>query len=426
MTKTSSSSLTKGSMGTQVYRRKTCRLCDASDITLVLQLTPTPPVDAFVPNSRLTELQELYPIDVFLCNDCGHVQLLDVVNPKLLFGDYIYLTSSSPGLVEHFRRYADDILKFVDPAPNSLVVEIGSNDGTLLNFFKESKMRVLGVDPASGIAQTATRQGLLTLPHFFTSHLAKDIEQEHGPATIVCANNVFAHADDLADMAEGVRQLLAPNGFFVFEVSYLLDMINGMVFDFIYHEHLCYHSVKPLQRFLRKHGMELFNVTSVPTHGGSIRVFAQLLNGSRKLNPSVVQMLQQEAKAGLDRPEIFKIYTAKIDKVRHVISHLIADLKARGKTIAGYGASATTTVLTYHFNLGEKLSFLIDDNPAKQRLYSPGHHIPVLPSENIYKQKPDYILVLAWRFSDMIMEKHRTYLAQGGHFIVPLPELRSF
>lgn len=426
MLKIYGSPLTKGMMGTQVYRRKTCRLCDGSDLELVLQLTPTPPVDAFVPKNRQTEPQELYPIDVFLCHVCGHVQLLDVVNPKLLFGDYIYLTSSSPGLVDHFREYAKDVIERIKPEPDSLVVEIGSNDGTLINFFKEQKMRVLGVDPARDIAEKATSQGLLTLPHFFTGDFAKDILRQYGPAKIVCANNVFAHADDLGDMAQGVRQLLKPDGVFVFEVSYLLDLIEGMVFDFIYHEHLCYHSVKPLQRFLRQHGMELISVTPVATHGGSIRVLAQLVNGPRQVEPSVSQMLQRENQVGLDRLEIFKSYAAKIAEAKNAVSHLVTDLKSKGKSIAAYGASATTTVLTYHFNLGEQLSFLIDDNPAKQNLFSPGFHLPVLPSEEMYAQKPDYVLVLAWRFADMIVKKHRAYLNQGGHFIVPLPTLRSF
>lgn len=408
-------------MGRDVFRRKTCRLCDGTDLALVLQLTPTPPVDAFIPEKKP---QEVYPLDLFLCRSCGHAQLLDVVNPKLLFGDYIYETASSPGLVEHFKHYAEDVLRSVNPKPGSLVVEIGSNDGTLLNFFKQSGMKVLGIDPAREIGERASKKGLPTLISFFVSKVARKVRSEYGPAGIVCANNVFAHADDLSDMADGVRELLAPDGVFVFEVSYLLDMIDNMIFDFIYHEHLCHHSVKPLRKFLAKHGMELIHVERVTTKGGSIRAFAQLSGGPRAASPAVQKMIDHETKVGLDRTDIFKTYAQKIEMIRNQIAETIKRLTAEGKKIAGYGASATGTVLMYHFDLGKVLNFIVDDNPARQNLFSPGQHVPIVSSKVIYEQKLDYIFILAWRFSDMILANHKRFLDQGGHFIIPLPEVK--
>jgi len=412
-------------VGKHYFRRKTCRLCNSAKVDLVLQLTATPPVDAFVSKERLNQPQDVYPLDLFLCQDCGHAQLLDVVDPKLLFGDYIYTTSGSPGLVEHFRKYADEVFEFAKPKPNSLVVEIGSNDGTLLNFFKHKNLKVLGIDPAREIAEEATQKGLTTLPKFFSNQVAKNVREQHGPAAIVCANNVFAHSDELADMANGVKTLLAPDGIFVFEVSYMLDMIEHMIFDFIYHEHLCHHSVKPLKTFLSAHGMELIDVVRIPTKGGSIRVFAQLSGGPRKISPAVEQLIAFEEKFGLYDLNRYKKYSDDILSVKNQIIQLIGKLRGEGKTFAAYGASATTTVLTYHFNLGNVLEFIVDDNETRQGLYSPGFHIPVVSSKAIYEKKPDYLILLAWRFADMMMEKHKAYLKNGGRFIVPLPELRT-
>lgn len=424
MTYSTSSLKQRALMGKEVYRRRTCRLCEDVNLELVLQLTPTPPVDAFVSEKEIHVVQDLYPIDVFLCHHCGHVQLLDVVNPKILFGDYLYLTTSSPGLVEHFRRYAESVVRDLSLPLNSSVVEIGSNDGTLLKFFKDKGMRVLGIDPAGEIAKRATESGLPTLPDFFSQRVAHEVRRQYGPAQLVCANNVFAHADDLADMAEGVVHLLDHDGVFVFEVSYLVDTIKGTVFDFIYHEHLCYHSVKPLRLFLRKHGMEIINAVRIPPHGGSIRVFAQRAGGKRPTAPAVGSLSDLESKLGLDDPKVYKDLALKIERIKEELGKLVDDLVKQGKTIAGYGASATTTVLTYHFNLGKTLRFLIDDNPVKQHRFSPGYHLPVFGSQALYDREPDAVILLAWRFSDMILAKQEPYLRQGGHFIIPLPKVR--
>lgn len=406
------------------FRRPDCRLCNHSKLDLALQLTPSPPVDAFVPKEKLNISQETFPLDLFVCRDCGHAQLLDVVDPKILFGNYIYETASSPGLVNHFRRYANEVAEYVKPPTGGLVIEIGSNDGTLLSFFKQKGLRVLGIDPATEIAAGATSKGLPTLPEFFGSAVAKSVRKNYGEAVLVCANNVFAHSDSLADMADGVRALLSSDGVFVFEVSYMLDMIENMVFDFIYHEHLCHHAVKPLQRFLAAHGMELINVERVSTKGGSIRVYAQLAGGPRPVLPIVEELIKREEEFGLYSLHCYRNYSAKVEQIREQNAGLIKNLLAQGKTIAAYGASATTTVLTYHFDLGNALKFIIDDNPTRQGLYSPGHHIPVVSAESIYEMKPDYVVVLAWRFADMIIKKHQEYLSQGGRFIIPLPQLQ--
>lgn len=402
-------------------RRNTCRLCGSNHIALAVPIKASPVADAYVPAKDLAKTQETYALDLYLCQSCGHVQLLEVVDPEILFGDYIYTTSISLGLVQHFGRFADAMSQRFSFPQNSLAIDIGSNDGTLLKFFKEKGLRVLGIDPARAIAQKATEAGIETLPEFFDADLARLIKQKHGTAAIVTANNVFAHSDNLPGMADGIRELLAPNGVFVFEVSYLVDILDKLLFDTVYHEHLCYHSIKPLDSFFRRHGMELFDVERLPTKGGSIRGFAQLQGGPHRKAPIVFELLNLEANLQLDKLEVFNKFAAKLEDIKQELHTLLRRLKAEGKTIAGYGASATVTTLIYNFELAQFLNYIVDDNPSRNGLFSPGCHLPVLASQAIYEKKPDYTVILAWQYADPIMKKNQDYLQRGGHFILPLP-----
>jgi SAM-dependent methyltransferase len=405
------------------HRRDTCRLCGGGELELVLPLRPSALADAYVPRERIEEPQPAFPLEVFHCRNCGHVQLLDVVDADVLFRHYLYTTSGSLGLVEHFRKYAAEAVEQLQVPPGSLVVDIGSNEGVLLKFFREHGMRVLGVDAAKNVAALATAAGVETLPEFFTAELARQIKGGRGSASVVTANNVFAHADGLADMADGIRELLTRDGVFLFEVIYLVDLIQKMTFDTIYHEHLCYHSVKPLRTFFRRHGMELFDVKRIPTKGGSIRGFAQPTGGPRKITPAVGDLIGVEEQMGLDRPEAFRQYGARLDELKRKLKDLLQSLKRQGKTIAGYGASATVTTLVHHFELAGWIDFIVDDNPDRQNLFSPGDHIPVLSPAALSERKPDYVLILAWQYSDPIIRKNQAYLDHGGHFIRPLPEV---
>jgi hypothetical protein len=411
-------------MKDSAYKRDTCRLCGSSALEVVLPLPPTSLADAYISVDHLHEEQPIYPLDLYLCKDCGFAQLLDIVIPQVIYLDYIYETVSSLGLVDHFRRYADEVTAIIGPPAHALAVDIGSNDGTLLSFFKKRGMRVLGIDPAREIACRATASGIETLPTFFTYELASQILRERGPATIITANNIYANVDDLAALTEAIHHLLSPNGVFVFESFYLMDWMQNMVFDFTYHEHLSYFSLKPLVRFFQKHNMELIDVQRVPTKGGSIRCIIQRAGGSRPVSPAVAELVEIETKLGLHCAETFKSFSARIDQAKGQTLGLVRSLKAQGKTIAGYGASATTTTLIYHFELGDKLSFIADDYPAKQNLYSPGFHIPVLAPRELYERNPDYVLILAWRYAEPIIEKHKVFIKQGGKFIIPLPALR--
>ena len=411
-------------MSELAHRRSDCRLCHGTDLQLVLALAPTPLADAYVPPSRADDPQPSFPLDLYLCNDCGFVQLLDVVQPQEIYVDYIYESSSSLGLAEHFDAYAAEVLERVRPPAGSLAIDIGSNDGMLLKSFRARGMSVLGIDPAVEIAREATEAGVETLAEFLTPETARRIREERGPAAVVTANNVIANIDDLDEVAAAIRELLAPDGVFVFESFYLGDLVRNMVFDFFYHEHLSAFAVRPVDRFFRRHGLELIDALRVPTKGGSLRYSLQLEGGKRPVSAAVGELSELERRQGLDRPELFRAFSRRIETAKQEVLALVRRLKDEGHALAGYGASATTTTLMYHFELGELIDYLVDDYAAKQGLLSPGLHLPVLPSEAIYERQPDELVVMAWRYFEPIMARHARFGERGGRFIVPMPELK--
>lgn len=408
-------------------RRKTCRLCNNSQLTLVLPINASPIADAFVFAPNLTQPQPEVPLDLYQCQACGHVQNLDIVNPEILFRDYIFTTSSSAGLVAHFRSYAIDIIKELVIAPGSLVVEIGSNDGTLLKFFQEANMRVVGIDPARDIAKQASDAGVPTIPEYFDPKLSAQIQKEHGKAKLIVANNVYAHADELGELTEGIVTLLDTDGVFVFEVSYLMDIIDEFVFDTVYHEHLSYHSVKPFVQFFAAHGLHLFDLQPISNKGGSIRGLVQKAGGPHAERQVVRQMILEEDRRGLHSPQIFKEYEKKILARKKALLDFMAQAKKEGLKISGYGASTTVTTLMYHFELTDKLAYLIDDNTKKHGMYSPGCHLEVKPSSVLYgEDRPDVVVILAWQYLQPIMTKNTAFLKSGGCFVVPLPDLKVY
>jgi SAM-dependent methyltransferase len=404
--------------------RTDCRLCGSRRLTRVFSLAPTPPANEFVGEAQRGRPQERFPLDVHLCTTCGHVQLLDIVDPERLFRNYVYVSATSPVFVDHFRRYAEALLALTGMPKGSRVVEIGSNDGTLLRFFQEAGMRVLGIDPARRIAEEATKGGIETLPEFFDRSLATRLRAKGWEAALILANNVFAHADDLHTIAEGVAHLLAPEGLFVFEVSYLLDVFEKTLFDTIYHEHLSYHTVKPLVGFFERHGLELVDVLRVDSHGGSLRGLVKRRGARRPRQSTVDTLMAEEAGLGLHGPEAYQRFFARIEERKRELAALLTGLKAEGKRIAGFGAPAKATTLMFHFGLGPgTLEYVIDESPLKQGLYTPGHHIPVVPPASLYDpaRRPDYALILAWNFAESIIKKHQAFREAGGRFIVPLP-----
>lgn len=406
--------------------RKDCRLCFSDDLTTVLELTPTPPANAFVAAEERDVHQQVFPLTIKFCESCKHVQLADVLDPAMLFENYVYVSGTSPVFRKHFEDYAKEAIDRFDLSPGSLVVDIGSNDGTLLGYFKDAGMNVLGIDPAKDIAAEATKAGIETIPEFFSDALALQIRKTYGPAQLVLANNMFAHADDLSGIAKSIRSLLADDGIFAFEVSYLLDVYENTLFDTIYHEHVAYHSVRPLAQFFADRDMELFAVQRIDSHGGSLRGFAQQKDGPHKADGSVEDLIDREKQAGLHESATLKTFGKKIDEVKFSLGKRLRQLKDQGKTIAGFGAPAKATTLLYHFDLGpDVIGFIVDDSPLKQGLLTPGMHIPVLPGAALYERNPDYVVILAWNFAEPIIRNHQEYLKSGGTFIVPLPEIQE-
>ncbi len=407
------------------YLRKDCRLCGSTRLVKALELVPTPPANSFVGPQDLDKPQACYPLDLYFCQDCTHVQLCDVVDPRLLFEHYVYVSGTSPAYRQHLENYANDVMARYLPEPVGEILEIGSNDGTFLKFFQAKGLAVHGVDPAQNIAVLARADGVPTTTAFFGRTCAQEMLKEGHRPGVILANHVFAHIDDLRGVMDGVATLLAPNGFFIFEVSYLLDVIEKRLFDTIYHEHIAYHSVKALQTFLDSYGFELVEVQDVAHQGGSLRSFAQRKGGPKPVDPSVPAFLAREAAAGLDQIETYQAYAKRLDALKQELTDLLKTEKAAGKTIAGFGAPAKATTLMYHFGLGrDVIDFIADDNPLKQGTFTPGLHVPVLPASEIYARKPDCVVILAWNFADSIMKMQKSYLEAGGTFIVPLPDLK--
>jgi SAM-dependent methyltransferase len=390
-------------------------------------LTSTPPANAFVHKDLLEEKQDCYPLEFYRCDACGHLQLTEIVAPEVLFRHYVYVSSTSPVMVNHLQATAEAVIRHAQLKSDDLVVEFGSNDGTLLHFFKNRGMKVLGIDPARNIAEVATNSGVETLPEFFAPEIARLIKASRGSARAICANNVCAHIDDLGSIFDAVQILLANDGLFVFEVGYLRDVVCNAYFDTIYHEHVDFHHVEPLVSFCLLHGLQLVHVERVNIQGGSIRCYVQHNNGPYSIDPSVDNYIDDEHAAGLHLPETYRYLGLRIEQRRVELVSLLAGLKSQGKKIAAFGAPAKATTLMYHFGLSKNIiDFIVDENPLKQGLFTPGLHVPVVHPDALQNETPDYLVVLAWNFADNIMQRYGYYVEQGGRFIVPLPNLALY
>jgi hypothetical protein len=395
------------------YIRKSCRLCDSNNIKVVLPLQKSPLCDAYL---ELPKKQKFYNLNLCLCNECGFSQIDTVIDPEIIYRDYIYVTTSSPGLQAHFEKYALEVCNFLNLDKSKLTVDIGSNDGTLLKVFQKFNHNVLGIEPSVKAASSANENGIETLSEFFDIGLANAIVDQYGKASLITINNLFANVDNLNEFVEGINVLLDSNGVLVIESSYLLDMIDNMVFDFIYHEHLSYFSILPLVRFFKQFDMRLIHVNEVGTKGGSLRYYWARNNS--KWNPSlnVKELSLREVKAGINT-EKFKDYETRIEAVKFQLLEFLE--KHKEEKIVGYGASATSTTLISHFELHKYFSYLVDDNVDKVNTFSPGYHVPVYSPKKLINDKPDIIVILAWRFKGEIINKLDNIFY--GNVVVPLP-----
>ncbi len=400
-----------------------CRFCLNKKLIQVIDLGNQPAANAFLSKRQLKEKEYYFPLKVNFCPECGQLQLTHVVSPDYLFRNYVYVSSTSQVFVAHFEKYAQSVYKKIKLDTDSLVVDIGSNDGILLKPFKKLGTKVLGVDPARKIAREATRNGVPTIPEYFDQQLANQITKKWGFADVITFNNVFAHVPYIDELILAANKLLKPEGVLIIEAPYLVVFLKKNLFDTIYHEHVSYLSVRPLQTLFKRFNMAIFDVEETDSHGGSIRVFVKKNESKRKIEKSVDEDIKTERRLGLANVQTYKKFAKKIDQNKESLNKLLRKLKSKGKTIIGYGAPAKGNTLLNYFCLEpEILDYIVDDSPYKQGLFTPGMHIPVVSSECIIRDKPDYILILAWNFAESIMKKLSDYKKNGGKFIIPIPK----
>lgn len=387
------------------------------DIKVVLTLNKSPLCDAYLSNKRK---QQFYDLKLYLCNSCKFVQINTVVDPKIIYRDYIYVTTSSLGLSNHFEKYTQNVCKFFNFKKSKFIVDIGSNDGTLLCHFKKKKHKVLGVEPSLWAVEDAKKNGIESIKEFFDKNIVNKIVDRFGYADLITINNLFANVDDLYNFTKNIELLLGKEGVIAIESSYLLDMINNMVFDFIYHEHLSYLSILPLTIFFKKFGLKLVRVQKINTKGGSLRYYWARERSKWKVHSSVVKLSNVEKKFNISK-ETFDSFYKKIEfNKKHLLKYLSKFKKSK---IIGYGASATSTTLISHFKLYNMLNYLIDDNPGKINTFSPGYHIPVYNFKKIIIDKPDIIIIFAWRYKKQILNKLKN-INFKNIVVLPLPKFQ--
>lgn len=411
-------------MTVKLHHRDTCRLCDSASVELVVKLEPIPLSENYTAEAESGKAAERYPVDLYMCAACGHVQQLDVVDSKSLWDSYTYYSGEAKGMPEHFNEVAAGIRSSQQPPAGSLVVDIGSNDGSLLRPFQQAGHRVLGIDPAKEIARFATKSGIETIPELMSLDLAREVREKHGPAHVVCMFNAFAHADDLHEIAEGIRLMLADDGVFVFEAQYLLDIIDGMLIATIFHEHMSHHSVKALTKFFHRHGLELVDVERVPIQHGSIVGTVQLRGGKRVVGKSVQALLDLEAERGLDKLETLRQFGSRVHELKRRTEGLVREWKQAGLTIAGYGAARSGPTLISQLGLTGTIDYIVDDHPQKVNRFSSGDGIPIVPTAELLERMPPYTVILAWVHAAKIIQSNPEYLARGGRFVVLCPQTR--
>jgi hypothetical protein len=407
------------------HKRTTCRACSSVHLRCFLSLGPTPLANSFLksPDEAVSELS--FPLDLYFCQTCSLVQLLDVINPEVLFRNYIYVTGTSDTIAAHNVKYAETVVGFLNLVPEDLVVEVASNDGSLLKRFKKHGIRTLGIEPATNIAEMARADGIETIDQFFNSSTARQVRETHGPASAVIGNNVLAHVDETQDFLRGCKKLLKDDGLVIIEVPYLRELLDRLEYDTVYHEHLCYFSVTTLLRVCEAVGLCVVRMDRVPVHGGSLRMYAGRKEHYQRHGREVLDQAEEERAAGLTEFARYQQFADDVESNRRAILKLLGNLKSGGKTVAGYGAPAKGNTLLNYCGIDTNLvTYTVDKSPLKVGLYTPGMHLPVLPASALLERQPDYTMILAWNFADEIMKQQGEYQRRGGKFIIPIPEPR--
>lgn len=402
-----------------------CRFCDTPLKHTFVDLGMSPFSNAYLSARKLHGMEPFYPLHVFVCENCFLVQLEEFESPQRIFSDYAYFSSCTDSWVEHMRRYAVSMIERLELSGASQVVEIASNDGYLLRHFQERDIPVLGVEPAANVAAVAQQAGIPTRIEFFGRDCATRMAAENLHADLLVGNNVLAHVPDLNDFVAGLKILLKPSGVVTMEFPHLLRMMEGNQFDTIYHEHFSYFSLLSVERIFATHGLVLFEVDELTTHGGSLRIYAcHAENGTRPVSAAVHGLRERERQAGLNGLAAYVGFAEAVKETKRGLLDFLISAKRAGKSVVGYGAPAKgNTLLNYCGIRGDFIDYTVDRSPHKQGLFLPGTHIPVHHPDKIRETRPDYVLILPWNIKEEVMAQMADIRQWGGKFVVPIPRV---
>jgi SAM-dependent methyltransferase len=403
-----------------------CRFCGSKLEQTFVDLGMSPLCESFLSAEQLNEMEPFYPLHVYVCGKCFLVQLQEYVTPEHIFSDYAYFSSYSDSWLAHAKRYTDQMVERFGINGKSLVVELASNDGYLLQYFVEKKIPVLGIEPAANVAAVATQKGVRTLVKFFGRETARELVTSGMQADLLLGNNVLAQVPDLNDFVAGMKILLKPQGILTMEFPHLQRLMEENQFDTIYHEHFSYFSSLTTEKIFAAHGLTLFDVEEIPTHGGSLRIYGRHAEDvSKPASARVIELRAREESAGYRRMETYSQFSEQVKETKRKLLEFLIQAKARGKKIAGYGAPGKgNTLLNYCAIRTDFLDYTVDRNPYKHGKFLPGTHIPIYPPEHIRETRPDFLLILPWNLKDEIIKQNAFIREWGGKFVVPIPEVR--
>ena len=406
----------------------TCRFCEEALTHTFADLGMSPLANSYLEPEQLNQMERFYPLHAYVCHKCFLVQLQEFETPEAIFSDYAYFSSYSDTFLAHAKSYAEMAIERFNLTSQSHVVEVASNDGYLLQFFAERGIAVLGVEPAANVAKVAMQKGIPSIVRFFGTRTAQELTSEGRQADLLIGNNVLAHVPQLNDFVSGLKVLLKAKGVITMEFPHLLRLMADNLFDTIYHEHFSYFSFHSVEQIFRSHGLRIFDVEEVSTHGGSLRIYAQHASeGVHHTDGRVGDLRARELAAGFTQMDCYRAFADQVAKTKRDVLSFLIDAKNRGKVIVGYGAPAKgNTLVNYCGIRADFLEYTVDRSPHKQGHFLPGVHIPIRAPEDVHQTKPDYIFILAWNLRDEVMNQMSFIRDWGGEFVVPLPRLKVY